>query len=702
MVSPLSDQLIRLQIHIVNDGPDGWAGINLNGTGLQQHARQRPVLFTGANNSPVPYSPVGTGAVVAVGSNSPLSSGGRRKFLHITNPNTTLLGLRGEIEQRFAKIYKNSSLVINSIKDANDCDLDDDYLVSYIFHDNSIIRVNATERPLITSTITTSTINSNKEKINDDFTSLPPKNQASTLISTPDLESSNPPIATGDGSNSVTDSPSRSPKRKLLLTSPDNRKKAKVEVPNSPEVQKNNAAIDRQQRKPAVSQQAKKTATSRARKTLEDVTIPDSQPESQPVVQTSATFPDGSPQKSTKTSLSIATPPSPAPAPVSASGTSSAFLPVRSLTLPSSSLEPAISLPAPKLAKASRAPSKQTKSTVASNAVAHDTTTNTLKNTDTDTNTIATATAANTRRLRSTANKPADKPNESKLSSVEPVQTITTTGADKHKLEQLQKNDSGNKNNVNAAVPVSVPAPVSVSVSAPTVAVAVVKAKSQPTEKKQVLEKKSEKENSVNGEVTGSDSEDASESSASSSESSAEDSVLGSESELGDATSEGNDDEKEDDDINDDDDNDDDIDSKKENNKADDQQASQSSGPSLSSSSSSFIHAHKQVVNEQRVPSFRSLSDLVKRGVPDVRENTSGIRHIPESEAKRLSQSATDSENSDSDSESESDDDDSSDDSDADENESSIPVSKRASAIKLETSAKKKRYSSGFRALFKL
>ncbi|KAK9388279.1 hypothetical protein V1515DRAFT_579182 [Lipomyces mesembrius] len=111
-----SVQLVRLQVHVGHNAAGGYLRLFDNPTSLQT----TPTLLTG---SPLPkYGLSG------------------RKFIHITKPSTSIRQLKDELMGRYERIY-HRSLDIESIQDEHDCDLDDDYSVSQIFSDGGIVRV---------------------------------------------------------------------------------------------------------------------------------------------------------------------------------------------------------------------------------------------------------------------------------------------------------------------------------------------------------------------------------------------------------------------------------------------------------------------------------------------------------------------------------------------------------------------------------
>ncbi|KAK9433500.1 hypothetical protein V1505DRAFT_338079 [Lipomyces doorenjongii] len=111
-----SVQLVRLQVHVGHNAAGGYLWLFDNPTSLQT----TPTLLTG---SPLPkYGPSG------------------RKFIHITKPSTSIRQLKDELLGRYERIY-HQSLDIESIQDEHECDLDDDYSVSQIFSDGGIVRV---------------------------------------------------------------------------------------------------------------------------------------------------------------------------------------------------------------------------------------------------------------------------------------------------------------------------------------------------------------------------------------------------------------------------------------------------------------------------------------------------------------------------------------------------------------------------------
>ncbi|KAK9237250.1 Cdc14 phosphatase binding protein N-terminus-domain-containing protein [Lipomyces kononenkoae] len=122
----------------------------------------------------------------------------------------------------------------------------------------------------------------------------------------------------------------------------------------------------------------------------------------------------------------------------------------------------------------------------------------------------------------------------------------------------------------------------------------------------------------------------------------------------------------------------------------------------------SLVGIVKTPLLEKRVPSFRSLSELAKLGVPDVRESTTGIRaiqsQIANDQKRARTKTVPDDSGSDTNESSDSDETGSSSDSDGDksDDESGIPANRRASGVTKQEKEKKKRYSSGFRALFSM
>jgi hypothetical protein len=65
-----------------------------------------------------------------------------RKFLHITRKDRELLEVAGEIAARFSKLYPDEeSLEILKLQDANECDLDPDYIAGDIFDSDNVVHV---------------------------------------------------------------------------------------------------------------------------------------------------------------------------------------------------------------------------------------------------------------------------------------------------------------------------------------------------------------------------------------------------------------------------------------------------------------------------------------------------------------------------------------------------------------------------------
>ncbi|KAK9365707.1 Cdc14 phosphatase binding protein N-terminus-domain-containing protein [Lipomyces kononenkoae] len=112
-----SGQLVRLQVHVGHNGAGGYLWSFDNPTVFQPTTS---ALLTG----------------------SPLTNYGSsgKKFIHITNPSTSIRKLKDELVSRYERIY-HQSLDIESIRDEHECDLDDDYSVAQIFSDGGIVRV---------------------------------------------------------------------------------------------------------------------------------------------------------------------------------------------------------------------------------------------------------------------------------------------------------------------------------------------------------------------------------------------------------------------------------------------------------------------------------------------------------------------------------------------------------------------------------
>ncbi|KAK9333914.1 hypothetical protein V1520DRAFT_330935 [Lipomyces starkeyi] len=126
-----SVQLVRLQVHVGHNAAGGYPWLFDNPTSLQT----TPTLLTG---SPLPkYGP------------------SRRKFIHITKPSTSIRQLKDELMGRYERIY-HQYLDIESIRDEHECDLDDDYSVSQIFSDGGIVRVFTNNSMDIASPLTAS------------------------------------------------------------------------------------------------------------------------------------------------------------------------------------------------------------------------------------------------------------------------------------------------------------------------------------------------------------------------------------------------------------------------------------------------------------------------------------------------------------------------------------------------------------------
>ncbi|KAK9325785.1 Cdc14 phosphatase binding protein N-terminus-domain-containing protein [Lipomyces orientalis] len=118
-----SAQFVRLQVYV---GHNATAGYNYTGLFDSPASLQAtPPLLTG---SPLPNY------------GSPYKSPSGKKFIHITKPSTSIRQLKEEIISRHERIYREP-LDIDSIRDELECDLDDDYSVSQIFNDRSIVRV---------------------------------------------------------------------------------------------------------------------------------------------------------------------------------------------------------------------------------------------------------------------------------------------------------------------------------------------------------------------------------------------------------------------------------------------------------------------------------------------------------------------------------------------------------------------------------
>jgi hypothetical protein len=65
-----------------------------------------------------------------------------RKFLHITRKDRELLEVAGEIAARFSKLYPDEEpLEILKLQDANECDLDPDYIAGDIFDSDNVVHV---------------------------------------------------------------------------------------------------------------------------------------------------------------------------------------------------------------------------------------------------------------------------------------------------------------------------------------------------------------------------------------------------------------------------------------------------------------------------------------------------------------------------------------------------------------------------------
>ncbi|KAK9315719.1 hypothetical protein V1522DRAFT_409286 [Lipomyces starkeyi] len=126
-----SVQLVRLQVHVGHNAAGGYPWLFDNPTSLQT----TPTLLTG---SPLPkYGLSG------------------RKFIHITKPSTSIRQLKDELMGRHERIY-HQYLDIESIRDEHECDLDDDYSVSQIFSDGGIVRVFTNNSMDIASPLTSS------------------------------------------------------------------------------------------------------------------------------------------------------------------------------------------------------------------------------------------------------------------------------------------------------------------------------------------------------------------------------------------------------------------------------------------------------------------------------------------------------------------------------------------------------------------
>ncbi|KAK9487271.1 hypothetical protein V1527DRAFT_488264 [Lipomyces starkeyi] len=126
-----SVQLVRLQVHVGHNAAGGYPWLFDNPTSLQT----TPTLLTG---SPLPkYGLSG------------------RKFIHITKPSTSIRQLKDELIGRYERIY-HQYLDIVSIRDEHECDLDDDYSVSQIFSDGGIVRVFPNNSMDIASPLTSS------------------------------------------------------------------------------------------------------------------------------------------------------------------------------------------------------------------------------------------------------------------------------------------------------------------------------------------------------------------------------------------------------------------------------------------------------------------------------------------------------------------------------------------------------------------
>ncbi|SCV04246.1 LAMI_0H14576g1_1 [Lachancea mirantina] len=90
-----------------------------------------------------------------------------RKFLHFTKPSHTLLALSQEIIDKCQKIYPNLErpVEIDTLQDANECDLDPDFLVKDVFNvDNTVRAVLRTEMEFTTSEPETAYSVSNKKR----------------------------------------------------------------------------------------------------------------------------------------------------------------------------------------------------------------------------------------------------------------------------------------------------------------------------------------------------------------------------------------------------------------------------------------------------------------------------------------------------------------------------------------------------------
>ncbi|KAJ8097847.1 Cdc14 phosphatase binding protein N-terminus-domain-containing protein [Lipomyces tetrasporus] len=128
-----SAQFVRLQVYV---GHNAAGGYNYNGSFDSPASLQAtPPLLTG---SPLPN----------YGSSYKSPSG--KKFIHITKPSTSIRQLKEEIISRHEKIYREP-LDIDSMRDEHECDLDDDYSVSQIFNDRSIVRVFANDSKIVAS-----------------------------------------------------------------------------------------------------------------------------------------------------------------------------------------------------------------------------------------------------------------------------------------------------------------------------------------------------------------------------------------------------------------------------------------------------------------------------------------------------------------------------------------------------------------------
>ncbi|KAK9454900.1 Cdc14 phosphatase binding protein N-terminus-domain-containing protein [Dipodascopsis uninucleata] len=132
-------KFVRLEIHVSQD-----YGRSKGPSGLTHYDRatqeQRSIGLQLANQK-TPSSPGKSQAGSLLVTSFDLEKDVTKKFIHLTNPGITIRELRHEIEQRYYRIYNDRSVQVEHIRDRNDCDLDDEYLVSYIFSNGDIVHV---------------------------------------------------------------------------------------------------------------------------------------------------------------------------------------------------------------------------------------------------------------------------------------------------------------------------------------------------------------------------------------------------------------------------------------------------------------------------------------------------------------------------------------------------------------------------------